>query len=103
MPPGPLTQIGSLSLSVEVTNTGPRKGTETVHVFARDLFAAIVPPVKRLRAFSQVELSPGETKTVTFDIPVTDLAYFGPKNYPILEPGEFEVMIADQKATVTVQ
>ena len=36
-------------------------------------------------------------------IPAIDLAYFGPKNYPILEPGEFEVMIADQKATVTVQ
>ena len=101
--PGPLTQVDSLNLSVEVTNTGPRKGTETVHVFVRDLFAEIVPPVKRLRAFSQIELSPGETKTVTFDIPAIDLAYFGPKNYPILEPGEFEVMIADQKATVTVQ
>ena len=88
---------------MEVTNTGPRKGTETVHVFVRDLFATIVPPVKRLRAFSQVELSPGETKTIPFDIPITDLAYFGPKDYPILEPGEFEVMIGDQKATVSVR
>ncbi|MDP7107310.1 MAG: hypothetical protein QGH41_09545, partial [Roseibacillus sp.] len=52
IPSDPLTQIDNLSLSVEVTNTGPRKGTETVHVFVRDLFATIVPPVKRLRAFS---------------------------------------------------
>jgi beta-glucosidase len=95
--------VDSLSLSVEVTNTGPRKGAETVHVFVRDLFASVVPPVKRLRAFKKVTIEPGTTETVTFDIPVTDLAFFGPRNYPIVEPGEFEVMVGDQKATIVVE
>jgi beta-glucosidase len=103
VPPIPLTQVDSLSLSVEVTNTGPRKGAETVHVFVRDLFASVVPPVKRLRAFKKVTIEPGTTETVTFDIPVTDLAFFGPRNYPIVEPGEFEVMVGDQKATIVVE
>ncbi len=103
VPSDPLNQTDMLNISVEVTNTGTRKGTETVHVFIRDLFATVAPPVKRLRAFEQVELAPGETRTVTFDIPVTDLSYFGPANQLVLEPGEFEVLIADQKARINVQ
>ena len=48
-------------------------------------------------------LTVANTETVTFDIPVTDLAFFGPRNYPIVEPGEFEVMVGDQKATIVVE
>ncbi len=103
LPPAPLTQIDSLSVSVEVTNTGTRKGSETVHVFVRDLFASVVPPVKRLRAFRKVEIEPGATEIVTFEIPITDLAFFGPKNYPIVEPGEFEVLVGDQNGTIVVE
>lgn len=103
LPTTPFTQIDTLSVSVDVTNTGARKGSETVHVFVRDLFASVVPPVQRLRAFRKVEIEPGATETVTFDIPVTDLAFFGPKNYPIVEPGEFEVMVGDQKGSIVVE
>lgn len=102
VPANPLDKNDKLRLSVDVTNTGKRKGTETVHVFIRDLFASVVPPVKRLRAFRQVDLSPGETKRVTFEIPVTDLSYFGLENSLILEPGEFEVMIGGLKKRIAV-
>ena len=102
VPATPLDKNDKLRLSVDVTNTGKRRGTETVHVFIRDLFASVVPPVKRLRAFRQVDLSPGETKRVTFEIPVTDLSYFGLENSLILEPGEFEVMIGGLKKRIAV-
>ena len=103
VPATPLGKNDTLALSVDVTNTGKRKGTETVHVFIRDLFASVVPPVKRLRAFRQVELSPGETTRVTFKIPVTDLAYFGLESSLVLEPGEFEIMIGSLKQRIVVQ
>ena len=103
VPAAPLGKSDSLLLSVDVTNTGERKGTETVHVFIRDLFASVVPPIKRLRAFRQVELSPGETRRITFEIPVTNLSYFGLKSSPVLEPGEFEVMIGSLKERIEVQ
>jgi beta-glucosidase len=74
-----------------------------VHVFVRDLFASVVPPVKRLRAFRRVTIEAGATETVIFEFPVIDLAFFGPRNYPIVEPGEFEVMIGDQKGTIVVE
>ena len=102
VPANPLDKNDKLRLSVDVTNTGKRRGTETVHVFIRDLFASVVPPVKRLRAFRQVDLSPGETKRVTFEIPVTDLSYFGLENSLILEAGEFEVMIGGLKKRIAV-
>ncbi len=102
VPATPLDKNDKLRLSVDVTNTGKRRGTETVHVFIRDLFASVVPPVKRLRAFRQVDLSPGETKRVTFEIPVTDLSYFGLENSLVLEPGEFEVMIGGLKKRIAV-
>ena len=103
VPTRPLTRTDRLSLSVEVTNTGQRKGIETVHLYVRDLFASVAPPVRRLRAFTRVELEPGEQRTLTFDIPVSDLAFFGPENYPIVEPGEFEVIINTLTATITVE
>ena len=103
LPPDPLIQLDSVRLSVKVSNTGTRQGTETVHVFVRDLFASVVPPVKRLRAFRRVTIEAGATETVIFEFPVIDLAFFGPRNYPIVEPGEFEVMIGDQKGTIVVE
>ena len=92
-----------IHVSVKITNTGQRQGKETVHVFTRDLFASIAPPVKRLRAFSQVELEPGGTETATFKIPVKELAYQGLDNSPVLEPGEFDVMVGSLTARILVR
>ncbi|NIP93546.1 MAG: hypothetical protein GWO24_08850 [Akkermansiaceae bacterium] len=86
-----------------MTNTGLRAGAETVHLYVRDLFASVVPPVKRLRAFRKILVEQGATETVTFELPVTDLAFFGPGNHPIVEPREFEFMIGDQRAGFVVE
>ena len=90
-------------LSVRVSNTGSRAGKETVHVFTRDLFASITPSVKRLRAFRQVELEAGEAKNVTLKIPVKELAYHGLKNSPVVEPGEFDVMVGELTERILVK
>lgn len=97
-----LIDIDNLEISVDVTNTGKIDGTETVQVYVRDLYASITPPVKRLRAFRKIKLAAGATETVTFSIPAMDLAFAGPNNKFVLEPGDFEVRVGDQSATFVV-
>ncbi|MBL50302.1 MAG: beta-glucosidase [Roseibacillus sp.] len=103
VPAAPLAQTDRLAISVEVTNTGQRRGIETIHLYVRDLYASVTPPVKRLRAFTRAELGPGERRTIKIELPISDLAFFGPENYPIVEPGEFEVMIGNQTAKIAVE
>jgi beta-glucosidase len=98
-----LMKSDEILLSVRVSNTGSRAGKETVHVFTRDLFASITPQVKRLRAFSQIELKAGESKIVTFKIPVKELAYHNLENASVLEPGEFDVMVGDLTERILVK
>ncbi len=98
-----LTKEDDIILSVKVTNTGSRRGKETVDVFTRDLFASITPSVKRLRAFRQVELEAGEAKNVTLKIPVKELAYHGLENAPVIEPGEFDVMVGELTERIRVK
>lgn len=94
---------GSFHVEVKVTNTGKRAGKETVELFTSDLYAShSTPDVKRLRRFEKISLEPGETKTVSFNINANDLAYFTPKGESLVEPGEFEVMVENLKATLNV-
>lgn len=83
----------TLSVSVTVENTGRRAGKEVVQLYVRDLYASVTPPVKRLRAFEKVSLRPGERRTVRFRVPVRDLAFIGLENRPVVEPGEFRVLV----------
>ena len=66
-----------LTVSVDVKNTGSRAGKEAVLLYSSDLVASIVPDNKRLRDFAKIELQPGETKTVTFNLPAKSLAFVG--------------------------
>jgi beta-glucosidase len=93
---------GTLSVSVQVRNTGRREGTETVLLFTRQHFAALTPAVRRLRGFQRVTLKPGESKTVTFTLSSADLTYVGRNGRPVLEPGAFDVMVGGLKASFTV-
>lgn len=85
-----------LNISVDVRNDGPRAGKEAVLMFSRDMVASIVPESRRLRAFTKIDLLPGETKTVKFKLPASDLAFVGNDNQRHLEPGEFVIQIANQ-------
>ena len=87
-----------IRVSVDVKNIGKVAGKESVLLFSSDLIASMVPDGRRLRAFDKVELQPGETKTVSFDLKADDLAFVGYDGKWVLEEGDFKLMIADQSA-----
>ena len=89
-----------IKVSVDVKNTGKVAGKESVLLFSSDLIASMVPDGRRLRAFDKVELQPGETKTVTFELKADDLAFVGWDGKWRLEEGDFKLMIADQSADI---
>lgn len=89
-----------IKVSVDVKNTGKVAGKESVLLFSSDLIASMVPDGRRLRAFDKIELQPGETKTVTFNLNVDDLAFVGYDGKWVLEEGDFKLMIADQSADI---
>jgi len=89
-----------IKVSVDVKNTGKVAGKESVLLFSSDLIASMVPDGRRLRAFDKIELQPGETKTVTFDLKADDLAFVGYDGKWVLEEGDFKLMIADQSADI---
>lgn len=89
-----------INVSVDVKNTGKVAGKESILLFSSDLVASMVPDGRRLRAFDKVELQPGETKTVTFELKADDLAFVGWDGKWRLEEGDFKLMIADQTASV---
>ena len=89
-----------IKVSVDVKNTGSVAGKESVLLFSSDLIASMVPDGRRLRAFDKIELLPGETKTVTFDLKTDDLAFVGWDGKWRLEEGDFKLMIADQSADI---
>lgn len=91
---------GIIKVSVDVKNTGKVAGKESVLLFSSDLIASMVPDGRRLRAFDKVELQPGETKTMIFELKADDLAFVGWNGKWRLEEGDFKLMIADQSADI---
>ena len=89
-----------IKVSVDVKNTGKVAGKESVLLFSSDLIASMVPDGRRLRAFDKIELLPGETKTVTFNLNADELAFVGYDGKWVLEEGDFKLMIADQSADI---
>ncbi len=88
----------TLTVTVNVTNSGKVAGKESVLLYTSDLVATMVSPdAKRLRAFDKIELKAGETKTVTFKLTKKDLSFITPALKAVTEPGEFTIQIADQK------
>lgn len=83
----------TLTASVNLTNTGKYTGTEVVQLYIRDKVGSVTRPVKELKGFRRVTLQPGETKTVTFNLPVSDLAYWNIDMKKVVEPGEFTLWL----------
>ena len=88
-----LTAKDTLSVSVDVTNTGERDGEEIVQFYIRDLVGSLIRPVKELKAFKRVFIKAGETKTVTADIPVLDMGFYNKKFEYVVENGKFIVYV----------
>lgn len=85
---------GALTLSVDVTNTGSRAGAETVQLYISDTKASVKRPAKELKNFAKIYLEPGQTKTVTFTVRPSDLAFFDAHAHAWkAEPGEFRAHV----------
>jgi len=98
-----LGEQDKLTLNVTITNTGRRAGDEVVQLYLRDLVASVTPPDKRLRRFARVRLEPGRSRTLTFELERDDFSFIGHNNRPVVEPGEFEVLVGGltEKFTLT--
>ena len=95
------TADDTLTVTVDVKNTGSRAGKASVLLYSSDLIASIVPDNKRLRCFTKISLEPGETKTVTFTLPAKDLAFVGADGRWTLEEGDFLLRVARLTAPTT--
>ena len=89
-----------LTVTVDVNNTGSRAGKEAVLLDSSDLVASIVPDHQRLRDFTKIELQPGETKTVTFQLPAKNLAFVGADGRWTLEEGDFLLKVGRLTAPI---
>ena len=85
-----------LKVSVDVTNTGSVKGKEAVLLFSTDMYATCTPDVRRLREFAKIELEPGQTETVKFELPATELAFVDYYGRWTLEEGDFALSCGGQ-------
>ena len=90
-----------LTVTVDVKNTGSRAGKEAVLLYSSDLVASIVPDNRRLRDFTKIDLAPGETKTVTFQLPAKNLAFVGADCRWTLEEGDFILKVGNLTKNVT--
>lgn len=90
---GMFAETDTVHAEITLTNTGDRKGTEVVQLYIGDIVTSYSWTDRELKAFQRVELEPGESKTVAFDIPVSDSTIVDSEANRIVEPGEFEVLI----------
>ena len=90
----------NITVSIDVTNTGKREGKVSVLLFSRDQHASLVPEVRRLRAFTKINLKPGETQTVSKTIKARDLAFVSTDDMWHLEEGKFMLQIEDKIAWI---
>lgn len=93
-------QSDKLTVSTKVTNTGSRPGVETVQLYIRDLVGTITRPLKELKRFRKIQLQPGETQTVTFELTVDDLKFYNSDLKLVAEPGDFEVSCGTDSSNV---
>ena len=90
----------SITLSIPVSNTGDVKGKEVVQLYLHDLVATVARPVRELKGFQMVELEPGETKTLEFEVNEEMLEFYTASGEWKAEPGEFELMVGGNSEDV---
>jgi len=86
----------TLTISVDVKNTGTRVGKESVLLYISELYASVTPDTKRLRGFDKIELKPNESRTVTFKITPTDISFINDLSKRVTEAGEFKIQLGNQ-------
>jgi beta-glucosidase len=94
---------GSITVNISVTNSGALDGKHTIELYTHQQYASITPSMQRLRAFKKINLKAGESQTVSFILTAADLAFVNANLKTVTEPGNFDLMIGDQKATFSYQ
>ena len=99
--PAQTSTDGTISVKIDVKNTGQRFGDEVVQVYVTDEKASVQRPEKQLAAFERVPLESGQTKTIELNFPVRDMAYWDIKRKAfVVEPGKFKVMAGSSSADI---
>jgi beta-glucosidase len=99
-----LARDGSITVSVDVKNTGRRAGDEVVQLYVKHLQSALEHPAQELRGFNRVNLQPGETKTVEIPLAAGSLGYWDTnKNASVVEPGNLELRVGASSADIRLK
>jgi len=99
------TKAGTFSgvvypVSVDVTNAGSRSGTEVVQLYIHQQVASVLRSLKELKGFQAVQLAPGETKTVTFNLGFKELSMYNSKMQRVVEPGNFDILVGSSSGDI---
>lgn len=93
-----------LKVSFDLTNSGQRQGAEVAQFYSHQRESSVYQPIKSLRAFQRIDLQPGETKPITFDIPVSRLGYYDVKIHDFrVEPGVFDVLVGSSSEDIRLR
>lgn len=90
-----------LKVSFDLKNTGRYEGTEVAQLYVQDKVGSVVRPVRELKRFERITLAPGESRTVTFELPVSELAFWNIDMEYVVEPGDFRLWVAGDSASGT--
>ena len=101
--PESIGTAGNINVSINLKNTGERKGKEVVQLYINDVISSIVTPIKELKGFEKISLKPGEKKIVRFTLTPEDLAYVGKNMLPVVEPGTFDVMVGSSCEDISLR
>lgn len=101
--PASVAQDGRVRVSLAVANEGARRGDEVVQLYLHDVVASLSRPVKQLAGFVRLSLEPGESKRVTFDVPVSLIAFLDREMELVVEPGAIEVLLGGSSADIRLQ
>lgn len=83
-----------LTVTFDLENTGKYEGTEVAQLYIQDKIGSVTRPVKELKRFTRVTLKPGEKKSVSFELPVSELAFWNIDMAKVVEPGDFGLWVA---------
>jgi len=87
------TPKGQIEVTFDLKNTGKYEGTEVAQLYVRDKVGSVTRPVKELKRFTRVTLKPGETKNISFTLPVEELAFWNIDMKKVVEPGDFTLWV----------
>ncbi|MBN2007983.1 glycoside hydrolase family 3 C-terminal domain-containing protein [candidate division KSB1 bacterium] len=95
---------GNITIQCTVRNNGKMKGDEVVQVYAHDMQASVKVPIRKLKRFERISLKPNEKKTVTFNLPASELGFYDTEsNEFIVESGEFEIQVGSSSADIRLR